>query len=164
MEYQNWGNVFLIEFDIVITKLPINDWMNIFHFTGTTKDCCSIGDRIPALFINRAGFFHFCTAMNNNGNYCKNINFELGKTYHVIIQQSKSGNKFWYEILINDESKMKIEKPNPKTFSTVHLYTSDPWFDSFTSNFGNVCNLKIQQEAGKYTELRVNHSILNQKT
>ena len=148
-QYQNWGNVFSIEFDIMITKLPISEWMNVFHFTGTNGNCCGIGDRIPALFINKAGYFHFTMAINNNGNYQKNIDFELGKTYHVTIQQSIIGDKFWYEILINDESKLKLENSNPKTFSSVHLYTSDSWYESFTSDFGTVCNLKIQQEAGK---------------
>ena len=145
--YQNWGNVFQISFDIVVTRLPYSSWMNVFHFTATNRNCCGHGDRIPALYINRNGHFYFISLLNNNGNYYRAVKFELGVTYHVTIQQSKSGDNFWYEILINGESKLKIENSNPKVFSTVRLYTSDPWHDSFTSDFGSVCNLKIQ-EAG----------------
>ena len=69
----------------------------------------------------------------------------LGETYHVIIQQSKIDSKYWYEIIINNESKLKEENTIPKSYSTVRFYTSDSFYDTFSSGIGNVCNLKIQQ-------------------
>jgi len=143
-EYQNWGKAFLIEFDIVVNKLPNGEWMNVFHFTGNKKDCCGLGDRIPALFINKGGYFHFTTALDDDGNNQKNINFVLETIYHVTIQQSNIDSKYWYEIIMNNESKLKKENMNPKSYSTVRFYNSDPWFDSFTYEFGHICNLEIQ--------------------
>ena len=147
-EYHNWGDIYSIEFDVVVTKLNEN-WMNVFHFTATNENCCDNGDRVPALFINKAGYFHFTTSLNDNGNYWKDFTFVLGKTYHVIIQQSKEDNKYWYEIIIDGDSLLREENKSPKTYSTVDLYTSDPWHDPFSSDFGNVYNLKIQQ-GGKF--------------
>ena len=146
--YQNWGDEYSIEFDIVVKKLSNIEWINVFHFTGTNKDGppyhLGIGNRIPALFVHKDGFFHFTTSLNNNGNYPKNSNFVVGQTYHILIKQSKHGSKYWYEIIINGESKLKKENKNAKSYPTVRFYNSDPWWESFTSEFGNVCNLKVQ--------------------
>ena len=147
-DYINWGDIYSIEFDIVVTKLN-DDWMNVFHFTGTNKNYGDHGDRVPALFINKAGYFHFVTSLNDNANYDKSFHSELGRTYHVTIQQSKEGNKYWYEIVLDSGSILREQNMNPQTYSTVKLYTSDPWHDPFSSDFGNVCNVKIQQ-GGKF--------------
>jgi len=144
-EYQDWGKEFEIEFDIVVNKLPNGEWLNVFHFTGTKEGCCGLGDRIPALFINKGGYFHFTTALDDDGNYYKNFNFELETTYHVTIQQLKINSKYWYDIIINNERKFREENKNPKSYSTVLFYNSDPWFDSFTYEFGHICNLKVDQ-------------------
>ena len=69
----------------------------------------------------------------------------LGETYHVIIQQSKIESKYWYEIIINNESKLKEENTIPNSYSTVRFYTSDSFYPTFSSGIGKVCNLKIQQ-------------------
>ena len=68
----------------------------------------------------------------------------------MTIQQSQSNDeidKFWYEVFINGESKWKLVISS-NIIHTVQLYTSNPWEDSFTSEFGSVCNLKIQKEVG----------------
>ena len=77
-EYQNWGDEYSIEFDIVVTTLPNAQWLNVFRFTATNDNFGSPGDRIPALFVNKAGYFAFRTSLNNEANYKKNIDFLLG--------------------------------------------------------------------------------------
>ena len=125
--------------------MPTSFWMSVFHFTGNNENCC-----IPALWINRDGKFTIVSSVNDNGHYRKNIPFELGKTYQVTIKQVKDGSKYWYEIIINGDSKLKVENKNPLTFSTVKLYGSDPWHDSFSSDFGSFCNVEINRERGKF--------------
>ena len=126
------------------------DRMNVFHFTASNESCCDLGDRVPALVIFKDGYFHFTTSLNDNGNYLeKSFAFVPDKNYHVTIQQSKDGNKYWYEIIIDGDSILREQNMNPQTYSTVKLYTSDPWHDPFSSDFGNVCNVKIQQ-GGKF--------------
>jgi hypothetical protein len=80
----------------------------------------------------------------------------LGETYHVIIHQSKIDSKYWYEIIINNESKLKEENTNPKSYSTVRFYTSDSFYHTFSSGIGNVCNLKIQQSGKSRIFIRIN--------
>ena len=140
--YENWGKYFSIQFDIVVKKLPKSTWLNVFHFTAG-GNFEKLGDRIPGLWINKKGRFYFCTSLNNNKDLWKLIDFKLGQTYHVTITQSNISNKFWYEIKIDNETKLKIENSNPQSWSKVYLYTSNPWVDAFTSEFGSICNLKI---------------------
>jgi hypothetical protein len=149
-KFQNWGDVYVIKFQIVVTKMPTSLWTSVFHLTGTNENCCDHGDRIPAFWINSNGYFSIESSVNNNGNYWKHIPIELGKTYQVTIQQVKDGKKYWYEIIINGDSKLKVENKKPLTFSNVDLYGSDPWHHSFSSDFGSFCNVEINRERGKF--------------
>jgi hypothetical protein len=91
-EYQNWGDEYSIEFDIVVTILPNAQWLNVFRFTATNENYGSPGDRIPALFINKAGYFAFRTSLNNEANYAKNIDFLLGMVT-LVVEFSNEGHK-----------------------------------------------------------------------
>ena len=106
--YENWGKDFSVQFDIVVNKLPKSTWLNVFHFTAG-GNFEKLGDRIPGLWIHKEGYFSFSTSLNNNKDLWKKIYFKLGQTYHVAITQSKSSNKLWYQIIIDDESILKIE-------------------------------------------------------
>ena len=130
----------------MVTKLPTVSWLNVFHFTANNRNMGKHGDRIPALFINRHGYFHIVSSVNDKPNYWKNFNFELGKTYKITIQQTKIGSKYWYEIILNGDSMLRVENKNPLEFSDVHLYESDPWYDSFSADFGSICNVNIDQD------------------
>ena len=68
--FQNWGRLFTIEFDIIVTGY-VPGWTNVFHFTAE-GNYDNYGDRIPALYIdniNNQGYFHICSAINGNPNY-----------------------------------------------------------------------------------------------
>merc|ERR1712079_407888 len=110
---------------MIIKKLP-NRTKNILHFNDD-KECSKIEDRIFALWLTKDGKFIF-------NNLYIDINFELGKKMHFIIKQSKIGNKYWYEVIVNDELKFKRENTNPKSYSNV-LLLKGPWSQSFTSEF-----------------------------
>ena len=139
--YANWGKYFSIQFDIVVKKHPRGRWTNVFYFKAVEHGLQN--DFVPALWIESGGYFHFGMHINNNQQNEEKVRFELGKTYHVTIRQSKRFTQFWYEIIIDNESKLKIENSNPQIWSKVYLYTSNPWVDAFTSEFGSICNLKI---------------------
>ena len=56
------------------------------------------------------------------------------------------------EVLIDGDSKLKIENTTPRSYSVVKLYTSDLFYDPFASNIGSICNVKIQHgQAGKFS-------------
>ena len=146
-EFQNWGDEYLVEFDIAVANLPSSS-TSVFRFTSTNGNGFSDGDRIPALFILKDGIFHFVTSVNNNPEYQLNVAFELGKMYHVTIgqQKNKEDGKHWYEILIDGESKLKIENIAPRSYTNVKLYASDSFFDPFITNIGSICNVNIQHQ------------------
>ena len=128
--------------------MPAATWTTVIRLTATDDNCCDPGDRIPLVLINNDGYFEVSSHVNGDNNYLFLFYFELGKKYHMNIQQWKENEKYWYEITIDGLSKLKIENSQPKQFSNVKLYATDPWHAAFTSDFGSICNIKIQQEAG----------------
>ena len=143
-EYKNWGEIFKIEFDIKVTKLSTKEWMNVFHFT-INENLNQYGDRIPTLFINKDGKFYSFTAISGDLSHVVKFDFELEKLHKVIIQQFKESEKYWYEIIMDGESKVKIENKQPQSFSSVKFYASNPWYEPFSSEFGCIGNIKISK-------------------
>jgi hypothetical protein len=45
-------------------------WRNIFHFTNTDKNCCGVGDRVPAMWVlpDNTNNFHITVSTKNNEN------------------------------------------------------------------------------------------------
>ena len=149
-ELLNWGDQFKIELSLMVTKIPSTTSTNVFHLTGSDNNCCNNGDRIPAMSINSAGYFHICTSVNGNGNYWKNFDFELNHVYQITIQQLKdSSGLYWYEIIIDGVSKEKTENKQVTTYPSVKVYASNPWIDSFTSDLGIISNFSYTYP-GKY--------------
>ena len=141
-EYKNWGKGYKIEFGIKVLKLP-NQPTNILHFSAYNNNNKMYGDRIPAVFIHKEGYARICSAINDEKNFCKDLNFELGKKYQATIQQLKKDGKYWYEIITDGESSFKTENGKPKSFANVKLYASDPWHAPFSSDLGIIYNTKI---------------------
>ena len=141
--FRNWGDFFKIEFGIKVTK-KTSTCTNVFHFTAGDRNHGKYGDRIPAFWVCR-GFFHICSAISGNVNYCKNFNFVLGKHYQVTIKQQILIGNYWYEIVINGVSILKIENKQAKRFSSVKLYASDPWHRPFSSDLGKISHIQIHQ-------------------
>ena len=142
-EFKNWGKEYKIEFAIKVDKFTTDERTNVFHFTANDNNIGKYGDRIPAVFIHRNGYFLVCSAFNDHNNFCKDYKFELGKKYHAIIQQFKKDGKYWYEIIIDGKSEFKIENGNPKSFANVKFYRSDPWYPPFSSDLGMIDDFKI---------------------
>ena len=142
-EYKNWGEIFKIEFDIKVTKLPTS-WMNVFHITINGNEG-QYGDRIPSLFINKDGKFSSFTAISGSKNHEEKFDFELEKLHKIVIQQFQESEKYWYEIIMDGESKVKIENKQQQSFSSVKFYASDPWYEPFSSEFGCIGNIKISK-------------------
>ena len=141
--FQTWGDIYSIQFDIVVHTLPGEGVItNVFRFTATDEDDVGFGTRIPALFVKNDEKFHFRTSSGINSN----IEFLVGETYHVAIKQSKIGTKYWYKIIINGEEEENVENKNAQSFSNVRFYASDDFYQSFTNQFGSVCNFKILQD------------------
>ena len=57
--------------------------------------------------------------------------------------------QYLYEIIVNGESKLKEVNLNPKSYANVLLYTSSPWSQPFTSEFGSICNFTVEHDIGE---------------
>ena len=145
-EFKNWGDVFRIEFTIEVKKIPESGWTNVFHLTADGNSG-NIGDHIPALWIHNSGYFRICSTVSDHDE-CINHDFQLEKRHHMIIEQYIDGpEKHWYQITIDDYNVLYKENTQPRSFSIVKLFASDPWHNPFTADLGSICNVKIQQES-----------------
>ena len=146
--YDSWGKVFSISFSITVFKSQSWDWTNVFHFTAD-GDNEKFGDRIPALFINKNKYFQICSAVNDVGNYCKKYYFELRKEYSIMISQYQKGNKYFFQIIIDNVIKLEVENTQAKYFLNVKFYASNPWsFSGFHSDLGKACDFNIVSGGG----------------
>ena len=163
--YSTWGPSFKVSFSLKINKLPrIIDgkiYTNIIHFTNG-ENCCKSGERIPAVYIKRVGFgrwrwwrrnlkLTFISDINGRGNFWfdfpngRNV-LALGKQYDITIQQSQIGGRYMYQVFVSGKRVINVVNRSPKTFNNVKLYTSDPWYQAFTSDLGTVSKLKIENQ------------------
>ena len=146
--YYTWNKIYRVSFSIKVNKMP-NAHANVIHFTTGSDSILHypffIGSQIPGVWINKSGFFHICSTVSGNRNYCKNFDYSLEKQYDITIQQYNHNGKYMYEIIINGLTKVCVENTQPRIFSHVKEYTSNPWYPSFTSEFGNIFNLEIEQ-------------------
>ena len=121
----NFGPDFTITFNMKITKLPYG-WHNILHLT-TGSNCCGLGSRIPAVWLNsRNGkpFLHAPIAMTGSQIY-KDITLEMNKHYCVELVQAAG----FYSIKINGQQVWRVNSGSA-TFQNVKYYWSDPWYPS----------------------------------
>ena len=137
-----WGYLFRVEADITVNGKPTEEWTSVFHLT-IDGDNSNYGDRIPAVFINKDGYFHITSAVNGNRNHHKDFYFDYGRKCHLVIQQVVEDDKILYKIEVNGELIESIENENAQTFRDVKIYFSDPWFNIFTSDIGLLENIKF---------------------
>ena len=94
-----WGPLFRVSFDLKINSLASGNrggWSSVLSFKkdGGARNMAQIGDRIPAIFLNKKGFLHFCSSVNRNRNYCVNFNsIKLEKWYNISLAQTWENGK-----------------------------------------------------------------------
>ena len=139
-EYQTWGDVYTIEFSIIVSQIPEDIYRSVFYFTETNENSKVSGDKIPALFVTKGGQKIYIA---NSNLKAFSFTFEQGKMYQMTIRHFKECEKYWYEILVDGNSMFKMESTAPESSSNVKFYASDPWHDPFSSDVGSICNVKI---------------------
>ena len=143
-EFQNWGKLYTVDFDLTIKNTAYG---NVFWFTDDFYQ----GRDMPQLSFYGDGMIYIVTSIyysEDGDNYEPEFfiyEYELGKKYHITIKQFKESGTYWYEVIIDGESKFKKEITLPLAFPNVKAYTSAPALDPFSSDMGSLCNLKIQQ-------------------
>ena len=138
-----WGRQFKIEFDVQVTKELTDTWHSIFHIT-TGGNYDYYGSRIPAVWVNKAKYFHICSGVSGNKLHEVNyLQYQLNQWYHFEIKQEENSNgEIIYSIKIDGHAVHEVVNTTPQRFKEVILYESDPWYESFAS-FGELKHLKI---------------------
>ena len=143
-----WSDEFTIEFDVIVTSELTATYENIFHVTIGGENHV-LGNRIPAVWANKAKYFHICSGVNGNANYCRFYPYNLKQSYHFEISQKKNSNgEAVYKISVDGTIFHEVINTTPKNFQNAKLYLSDPWSASFAPH-GTLSNLRIINDLSK---------------
>ena len=93
-----WGPSYRLSLNVYINSfhgrnLRQGKWAELLRVTRTNNNCCAIGDRIPAILINKGGFIQVATNIGNTGNKWKNVNLNEKRWYKLDIIQYQWNNK-----------------------------------------------------------------------
>ena len=142
--YPKWGPDYQVSFDITVNKLPsaAGGWTNVIHAT-INGNHGTYGERNPSVWIHNSGYMLITAAVNGDVNFGYNYHFELKKPFHLTIRQATTGKKTLYQIIVDGKQLFGVLNTKPGQFANMKVFTSDPWYPSFTSDLGTVKNLQI---------------------
>merc|ERR1719300_2313808 len=131
-----WGPNFRISFDLNINSMyssRSDGWANVLHFTATGKDCCSLGDRVPALFTNaQLNTVSFMSNVDHNGNFQKGTphgTFPTNTWCKIKIEQKFEGFQWRYSVHVEGVGTLiNVINKKPKIWKNVAVYAGDPFF------------------------------------
>ena len=91
----SWGPYFKLSLDLKIHSKVYPGWSSILSFKGNggLEDWKKYGDRAPAILYNKNGQLHFTNAVSGNLNYVFDKKVDLGKWYHIEIEQNWKNGK-----------------------------------------------------------------------
>ena len=107
----SWGPHFRVSFDLKINSGSKAGWSSVLSFKsdGGARNMEEMGDRIPAIFLNKKGSIHFTSGVNGNRNYVFNFNsIKLNKWYSIAVEQIRNKGKV-------REIRIKLKKFNSCT-------------------------------------------------
>ena len=162
LEIPRWGPSYMVSFSIVIKEIPRpwpqNKFASVLHFT-TGENVQHYGNRIPMVWVEN---FHNQAYIRVNAdciygeiNFVRRFKVELGKRYDITIKQWKKNDKYWNQIIAPGvpTEKFPVYREWLWPFHNVKLFTSDEWYDAFTSDLGELSNLKIENNDGDLVSL-----------
>ena len=89
----SWGPTFRVSFDLYINSFDKGNldgfaWAEILRFTSTSTSCCSIGDRVPAIFTNKiSSTLTIVTQIGPEGHSAKNVKVKKKVWHHLDLLQ-----------------------------------------------------------------------------
>ena len=101
----SWGEYFEVSLQIWVGSSPDpkDGWTELLRFTTTEKDCCSVGDRIPAIFVYSDGYIHVTSQVGTNKNFATNVNIKLKTWIKVDIKQYPENGKVIIDYVVDDQ-------------------------------------------------------------
>jgi hypothetical protein len=124
------------EFDVT-PRGTVGGWGSLFHFTSNGNNCCTVGERSPAIWFVPGGLgLHVRIGDTRNGNWgfdnmagCK-----VGKKSHITLEcRGKS------VTLTVDNNVYRMTQPNYRYSGPITVFASDPWHDIPNAIVENIC-------------------------
>lgn len=125
-----------LEFDIT-PKTTVGGWGSIFHFSSDGSNCCTPGQRSPAIWFVPGGLgLHVRVGDTADGNwgYDSVAGCQIGKKSRIILECKGK------EVKLTVDSKVhNMIQPTVRYSGPVIVYASDPWHDIPNAKLENVC-------------------------
>ena len=142
--FKNYGPEFYVEFKIRMNSAPkyLSTWTSILHVSNGAN-CCARGNRIPGIWFRKDNHFTFCSTVNYSGNHVFDYKIALGQDYHIVVsQQYNNKSQLVYKIFFDGKEVHSVVNTNRKTWDSVTLYLSDPWYASIR-DIGKIWDLTV---------------------
>jgi hypothetical protein len=131
---------YVIEMDFTFHNI-VGNWGSLVHVTVTNGNCCSWGDRIPAVWFhpNSASKYHFRSGLPQSGNHGVDPNtvMEPGVRYNLkFIRDIGADGRTVTDVVVQDgvELGRLVAEANQdissKIFHDAYVYAADPWYDA----------------------------------
>jgi hypothetical protein len=137
---------YILSFDITLRSLN-GAWTNIIHFTTTGNNCCSPGDRSPAIwFFPGATNFHVRIGDIADGNWGidtpaiplnQKVNFKL-----ICVGRSVS--------LITNGNVQNVTQPRARPTGKATVWLVDPWHAAPNALVENLCYTPLETSGSRY--------------
>ena len=125
-----------LEFDITPISV-VGGWGSIFHFSADGNNCCSQGQRSPAIWFVPGGLgLHARIGDSTNGNwgYDNVPGCQIGKKSHIILECKGTDVR-----LTIDSTVHRMTQPTFRYSGPITVFASDPWHDIPKATLENVC-------------------------
>jgi len=123
---------YTVTFDLY-PKGKVNGWANIIHFSATGGNCCSYGDRVPAIwFYSRSTRFHMIDGHARVGNDECPITDQLPLNKWTSVKIEMLPDSVY--VSFNGLLKCTEKRQGRKFFPKVYVWASDPWHNVANAN------------------------------
>ena len=94
----SWGEYFEVSLQVWVESFRggSDGWSELIRFAATEKNCCSAGDRIPAIFVNSAGYITF-----NFDHFATNVNIKVKTWIKVAMRQYPENGKVILHLVLS---------------------------------------------------------------
>lgn len=127
------GN-YTISFKIKPLVKP-SDWSNILRFTNTTKDCCDLGDRSPAIWLHPNMYLHVRIGSDKEGNWGLNtdpIPLNQETSFRLTCEDSK------VECVVNNKI-YPLTQPGVRARGIMTVFGSDNFYQAANCTITDFC-------------------------
>ena len=147
------GKQWRLSFDVKSPETIPSGWSNLIHAEAVTGDCCTIGQRIPAVWFNSDHGTQLTvdSAVNSNGQRnvrTLSISKDIWST--VEIKQQRDNAKYFYSVTVDETEIISEENLYPLEFYNVTIFASDNYSKPSGASIRNLIYENLVDNRGRY--------------